>query len=375
MRHATGFRMAAAIACTFLLAGCGNFDSIFRSFDTDDDSVSIDAKQRIVIIAKKASPPASGAVSMVCAEPSPDALSAMSAAMTASGSYKEVSAQLAASFSETASNIGLRTQTIQLLRDGMYRACEAYMNGAITALEYSKEQRRYQILMAGLMAIEQLTGVVTPKQVVLRGESAASAGTNLLQAQKNLNEATTSLRDTQKAAKIAKEDLDTAQKALTEYKKPPFEQDPSKWDETQKGKVKELEEKVNNAKTVLGDKEQAVVNAEKTVKEMEAALEAARSLSAKTSAGGNIDSSPSARQIGTFNEQNTNTMIAAVQNIVKDMFKPDFIYECLATYSSGENLAKLAKDTPTSPAVNEMNSFCAAILGAAKANPDKYLAR
>ena len=365
MRRPTGFRIVAAIIFTFLLTGCGgNFYSIFQPFSTRDTSVSIDAKQRIVVIAKKEGAPANGAASMVCAEPSPDALSAMSAAMTASGSYREVSANLAASFSETASNIGVRTQTIQLLRDGMYRACEAFMNGATTPAEYAKEQRRYQILMGGLMAIEQLTGVITPKQVVLHGESAASAGTNLLQAQKNLDEARTQLKVAQKAEQSANEDVDTAQKELDSYKKT---QDPAPTPE----RTKELEGKVTNANKVLLDKKQAVANADNTVKKMEGALEAARSLSAKTSAGGNIDSNSSVRQLGTFTPENNDKVIAVVDGIVKNMFRPDFIYECLAIYSNAGNVEKLLNtiksdtnkaSTSAINTVDAVNNFCSLIL-------------
>ena len=112
--------------------GCGaHFDSIYRKFETENHSVLIDAKQRVIAVkqSKKDEKDSSGKVTStkttthLCAEPSPDALSALSAAASASGSYKEISAQLAGSISEVASNIGIRTQTIQLLRDGMLGCC------------------------------------------------------------------------------------------------------------------------------------------------------------------------------------------------------------------------------------------------------------
>lgn len=41
------------------------------------------------------------------------------------------------SFSETVRNIGVRTAAIQLLRDGLYRACEAFANNAIDDFGYT----------------------------------------------------------------------------------------------------------------------------------------------------------------------------------------------------------------------------------------------
>ena len=49
---------------------------------------------------------------------------------------KNLAAGLGASSSETSASIGLRTQTITLLRDGLYRLCEAYMNGAVDEIQY-----------------------------------------------------------------------------------------------------------------------------------------------------------------------------------------------------------------------------------------------
>jgi hypothetical protein len=73
-------------------------------------------------------------------------------------------------------NIGLRTPTIQLLRDGMYRLCEAYMNGAIDRSRYTVLINRYQQMMIGLVAIEQLTGVVrTSQNRISAGEASTNA--------------------------------------------------------------------------------------------------------------------------------------------------------------------------------------------------------
>lgn len=182
----------------------------------------------------------------------------------------------------------------------------------------------------------------------------------MLQAQKNLDEATVRLRDAQKAAQDAKDGLDASQKALDDYKKAPVDPDPTK-QEDQNSKVKELEGKVKDANTVLGDKKQAVVNAEKTVKQMEAALEAARSLSVKTSAGGSIDTALSVRQTSTFNEANNDKMIEAVHSIVLKMFQPDFAYECLDIYKDDAKVLKLMRTEQNKATIVELDAFCKAV--------------
>ncbi|MGE0024282.1 MAG: hypothetical protein AB7S70_11700, partial [Hyphomicrobium sp.] len=139
----TVFRCALIIAVS-LTSGCSNY--IFETFDIDDnESLSIDAKQRLVLNTHEGGKTRDRKI--VCAEPSPDALTATSAAASGGAAFtvpgaateNAKEAQLAAAYSrgETAGSLGLRTQTIQLLRDGLYRACEAYMNGAIDQFQYN----------------------------------------------------------------------------------------------------------------------------------------------------------------------------------------------------------------------------------------------
>lgn len=111
---------------------------------------------------------------IVCAEPSPDALSAIAA--QAGVSLSDVSRALTAQggISETAASIGLRTQTIQILRDGFYRLCEAQLNG-LPDVQYAIMLRRFQTNMIALLAIEQLTGAVKGSDAIV----SASAGSAL----------------------------------------------------------------------------------------------------------------------------------------------------------------------------------------------------
>jgi hypothetical protein len=68
-----------------------------------------------------------------------------------------------------------RTQTINLLKEVMYRTCERYANGGIGPLELGVQAIRDQRLIIAALAIEQLTGAVMPKPTIIG--AAGSAGT------------------------------------------------------------------------------------------------------------------------------------------------------------------------------------------------------
>ncbi len=114
------------------ISGCGNLNSVFREFSVDSGtSVMVDIKQRAVLASSRVSED-NHKITTVCAEPSPDALSAYAAQLAAEASAPDkFAAQLAASVNESSAFVGLRTQSIQLLRDALYRLCEGYMSGAL----------------------------------------------------------------------------------------------------------------------------------------------------------------------------------------------------------------------------------------------------
>jgi len=159
------------------LGGCGNLNSIHRTLDTSNgQGVLIDIKQR-GIFASTMRDEGQGATTthpVVCAEPSPDALSAYAFDLAAQGKLptgKSLSTTFASA--ESAAFVGLRTQSIQLLRDQFFRACEAYMNQAISASEYSLLIRRYQKQTVALLAIEQMTGVVSASAALVSASGSA----------------------------------------------------------------------------------------------------------------------------------------------------------------------------------------------------------
>lgn len=152
------------------VSGCGNFNSIHRTLDTaSGQGILIDIKQRAILAStmRDSSNPAI-TFPVVCAEPSPDSLSAYAFDLAAQGNLptgKALSGTLGTA--ESAAFVGLRTPTIQLLRDQLFRTCEAYINKAITAAEYNLAHRRFQKQTVALFAIDQLTRLTVAPAVVV----------------------------------------------------------------------------------------------------------------------------------------------------------------------------------------------------------------
>lgn len=207
-----------ALASTFVLTGCANLNTVFHRFTPDTgESVSVDAKERVIFSLKKTYKGqgvnnADLEWRAVCAEPSPDALAAISASAGVSVEVLQKALSAALSSNEAAASIGLRTQTIQLLRDSMYRLCEGYASGALDEIGFTRLQRRYQNIMLGLLAIEQLTGAVTPRQVILGSKSEASTG-------QALNQLLTAFDEAQKKSATATQGKADAEKDSADKKK------------------------------------------------------------------------------------------------------------------------------------------------------------
>ncbi len=201
--------LGTIVVCT-LLTGCGNFMSIHRSIDVDSGKGAlIDIKQRGVFVSQHTT--ATGTETFVCAEPSPDAMAAYAAETSLSVPEK---VQIANAMQEGATFTGLRTQSIQLLRDGMYRLCEARMSGAIDNGEYNLLIRRYQKNMVALLAIEQLTGTVKAPVTVLSSTGSATLAMDIERSEKKIEELQSEVSvleaelSTEKAKDAAKQDSD-----------------------------------------------------------------------------------------------------------------------------------------------------------------------
>lgn len=198
------FKGLSLFVATLLLASCGaKSNSIFRyqKIRTDETAIiTVDAKQRAILVGSKDLKNAEGqttkSIRQFCSEPSPDVFSVVAQALSAGGTFgksadpKSVELALNAAFSsaEQGSTIP-RTQTINMLRELMFRTCERYLNGGIGDLELPIQAARDQRLMVSILAIESLTGAVTPKPVVIGANANASGGASGAEAAVRLDDA------------------------------------------------------------------------------------------------------------------------------------------------------------------------------------------
>lgn len=168
----------AVIATAVLLAGCAGSTIHTTSQLGTVQTLSLDAKQRLVIQGRRQSPDNK---ITTCAEPSPDALVAQAAVLAAGGSVPSgasaVSGNAAVGFQESAGSLAHRTQTIQILRDGYYRLCEAYLNGAIDKDEYIATLSNIDVTIAVIAAIDGLGNAPsTPAVAIGTGSVTVNAG-------------------------------------------------------------------------------------------------------------------------------------------------------------------------------------------------------
>ncbi|GAB5469597.1 MAG: hypothetical protein Kilf2KO_26270 [Rhodospirillales bacterium] len=121
-----------------LLAACAS-GNVIATRETPDGSALILSGDNRAILFSEQRTSAEGRISLRCAEPQPDAIRAIAQEFAAAikgsvplgGTAPEGTASLASATREAVAELGKRTPTIQLMRDFLYRACEARMNQVI----------------------------------------------------------------------------------------------------------------------------------------------------------------------------------------------------------------------------------------------------
>lgn len=184
---------AAALLVTLSSAGCANLHSIGRTLTSYAPAQVhyTDAKQWGVLsqqwaeypfVDDQGKPTGKGYwIYRSCAQPSPDVFSVLGSSFSTNlagqtdDETKKLTAQAALAIAEAGSTIQ-RTQTINALRESMYRTCERYMNGMTSKDESIVQAARDQRAMVAILAIEQLTGVVVGEPtIIMAGGSAVDA--------------------------------------------------------------------------------------------------------------------------------------------------------------------------------------------------------
>lgn len=170
------------LVAILLSSGCANLNSIYRSESLSvvaPQVISIDAKQRLLLSNPAKSDSEQPTFARFCAEPPPDVFSALAASLgaeadIAKGTNPQIAAKLAATISENAATIE-RTQTVNTLREVMYRNCERFLSGAITEEEFIVQAARDQQLIVQVLAVEQITGVARAQSSALTTVARAAA--------------------------------------------------------------------------------------------------------------------------------------------------------------------------------------------------------
>ena len=176
-----------ALACLMLLS-CEQTDrsgTTFRTFSAlGGESISIDAHQRAIITTEIRDENGQRRL-IYCAEPSPDAFasinSTLNRSLAAKASNAESQGEITAETLETLTSVAsaalnARNATIQLLRDGLYRACEAYATGALSKNEYVGIVGQYQNVILALLSVELLTTINAQTDTIDYDNSEDSAG-------------------------------------------------------------------------------------------------------------------------------------------------------------------------------------------------------
>jgi hypothetical protein len=298
--------LRAVLTCLLavLLASCAYLTTYKRSVDLADKSIAIDVKQRVVFGQTRHSKDANHPdQNVVCAEPSPDALTVLGAtgAISASNAQSGFTGNATSAFAESGASIGLRTQSIQLLRDAMYRLCEGYAGGAVDRPQFKELESRFQSTMMALLAIEQLTGPVVAGQAALTAAAASAAGAGAGDAQvtkaqddlKTANEnyltAQASVDTAKSAVKKAQSDINDKDQEITKLTddasakgEKPDQQTLTQYQNDRK----KLADAKATADDDLSDKQRRADDAKKAVSDAKAAVAQAKS-AASSSASGN----------------------------------------------------------------------------------------
>lgn len=255
------------------LYGCSGV--IYKEFSIDDSpatSLSVDARQRLIFVTHKGTKKHDQRV--VCAEPSPDVAVAAAAALSAQVGRGKESAKVSGARSETLASITARTQTIQLLRDGLYRACEAYLNGAIDWREYKQMIMGFDQMAVTMLAIDGLTQAVAAPSVIIGSKASAKTNdageTNAEPASPGNVVERTESRQGEEASKVAS----SIQKILDSYYTHQVTMAEKLTKLTQEHqKLNEERKKLTEAKHRLTEEQQTLVKAQARFKELELELE------------------------------------------------------------------------------------------------------
>ena len=311
------------ISSILLCSGCANMTTISRSteFPSGGLAVHLDAQQRLVYARQDG---------FVCAEPSPDAIQAVSASLAGSLDVSgKGSAALAQALQQSTAGIGLRTQSITLMRDALYRICEAAHNRQLNSRDVVQLLERSQDLSLGVLAIEQLTGAVAARQPLLASNANSGAAANVTNTQAQLDNAQTTEAQKKKAADDAQKQLDADNDKLKADQaiNPPTDASKKEIDDLTKNKIPADQSALSSAR----DDYQKAQAATKAIQQnLNAAITSANATAA---GGGGFSEGPTSGD-STINKDTAVAVSAAVTTIVTTIVKKGHLTDACISFLS-----------------------------------------
>lgn len=364
------------VVCLAVLSACAELNSIHRStplpkIGEAGKAVHLDIQQRLVLMNEFGS---------FCSEPSPDALAAYAAALGVGESSivgKAVSAT--AGGQSSAASVGLRTQSITLMRDALFRMCEAYANGAVGTAQIAALLSRSQDLTAVILAVEQLTGAVVANQAALVSSTTTDSSASLLASSELLDAAIKNEERAQKALEQAVEQLssantyrDAADRALKEAqaKRDGLSESASTVQRNEvEGEVQyrqaerdRTQRAVEAAQARVELRQKAFDNVQRT-REMIAAKQDQAFATASTSTDGRVQFS-SPNQILQLDKAATEAIAGSVKSMVTEVLRKEYIVEsCMAIVTASPRDFK-SWDPKRKEQFEETREFCMELVSA-----------
>ncbi len=341
--------MRLLLSCLLIISslqiiGCANMKTVDRTTqlpkyhgDQSGKAIHLDVQQRLVIM---------NSFEEYCAEPSPDALAAYSASLGFgfSDSTKKA-ASLSQALQSSAASIGLRTQSITLMRDALYRMCEAYMNNSLDRAQVAVLLNRSQDLTAVILAVEQLTGATAANQALLTSTASSQASAILANTQEKLDAVAKEKERKQANYLKAIEKQNTLQTEV-DHLKQTSHPTAAQQEELRKEELRKKEPELTTAKqeaALLKDEYDLLVqNHEELLDIRDTALTS--SIATVSSSG----QSSTISQANTIDKATPDTIVNAVQNMVTEVLKKSYVTDyCMAMIVSPPIFEQ--NDSPQSP--------------------------
>jgi hypothetical protein len=164
------------------LSGCSG--TIFTPANLENgESFFIDARQRMITNTRVDGMYKGGQITpkrILCAEPSPDVALAMAHSLGAGANVMGYgSGNVSSAVSQGLAQLGERFAAVQLLRDVLYRSCEAYANGAISSTTYAVMMARLDETTTTLLLGEMAAGAFGRQLGAIQTAADAKASANL----------------------------------------------------------------------------------------------------------------------------------------------------------------------------------------------------